>query len=317
MDFNGDGTRDLISGSYSPGDLFFFERKSNGTFAAAKKILDRNGKAVNVGSASAVFAADWDNDNDLDLVIGNISGEVYFVPNEGSAKTSQFGKPQKLSADGKPIRVNHGDAGPVVADWNGNGLLDLLVGAGDGSVIFYRNKGTKTKPALAGGVELIPAHKKSDTVTCGTRTKICVTDYNQDGRPDLLVGDFTSARKTVNLSPEQKADAEKAKKEYQEVLKEYQAAYQKSGLTELSRKYREVYRPQKGETPDQAREREAKRKKIMAQMNELRQKEPLQALLKKLSSVSRRMSPGLSMEYHGHVWLYLRKPVEEKAAAKE
>src|SRR5437868_8071022 len=34
----------------------------------------------------------------------------------------------------------------AVADWDGDGLADLIVGCGDGSVIFYRNIGTAKEP---------------------------------------------------------------------------------------------------------------------------------------------------------------------------
>ena len=49
--------------------------------------------------------ADYDNDQDLDLVIGNISGEVYFVRNESTAGEHAFAEPEQLSADG--VRLGH------------------------------------------------------------------------------------------------------------------------------------------------------------------------------------------------------------------
>ena len=52
-----------------------------------------------------------------------------------------------MDADGRPIKVA-GDAAPVAADWDGDGVLDLLVGAEDGSVVWYRNAGTPRAPKL-------------------------------------------------------------------------------------------------------------------------------------------------------------------------
>ena len=61
-------------------------RKADGTFAAAEILKDRHGKPLNVGSASAAFAVDWDASGTVDLLVGNILGEVYFIPNEGKGK---------------------------------------------------------------------------------------------------------------------------------------------------------------------------------------------------------------------------------------
>jgi hypothetical protein len=40
--------------------------------------------------------------------------------------------------------VPHGDSHPIAADWDGDMLLDLLVGCGDGSVLFYIRTSTRT-----------------------------------------------------------------------------------------------------------------------------------------------------------------------------
>jgi len=199
VDLTRDGKPDVISGSW-PGEIYLFKNEGDGRFSAPEKVKHRDGKPVNVGNATAVFAADWDADGDLDLLIGDIEGQVFLVP--GSPEG--FGAARKLQAGGRIIRVPQGDAGPCVADWDADGRDDLLVGAGDGSVRWYRNTGTRTEPALAeervlvwsgaGTGMIVGANRglQPSERPWGTRAKIAVTDWNQDGRLDLLLGDWSS-----------------------------------------------------------------------------------------------------------------------------
>jgi hypothetical protein len=62
--------------------------------------------------------------------------------------------PVRLRAAGKPIDTDVGHAAPFVADFDGDGVKDLLVGQfGDGILWFYRNLGTNTNPRYAAGVK--------------------------------------------------------------------------------------------------------------------------------------------------------------------
>lgn len=189
---------DLISGSY-PGEIYYFRRKPNNTFAAGETLKDKRGKAINAGRASAVAVADWNGNGTLDFIVGNIDGGVFLVSNEGTPQKYVFGQPETLKAVGKPIMADGGNATPWVADWDGDGLPDLLLGSNAGSVVWYKNIGTKTKPELAKPVTLVDPINNSSAVKSfdkptrnGMRTRPSVADWNGDGRPDLLVGDFNS-----------------------------------------------------------------------------------------------------------------------------
>ena len=264
MDFDGDGIKDIISGSW-PGEIFLFRGKGDGTYGPPEKLKDKDGNVINVGGAvretadsititgdaefkedkegsyveyngkiyrdsdkkqllvtgcaSSVAVADWNGDGLLDLIVGDIQGHVSVYLNEGTKQQYAFGKPTRLKAGGKEIAVPHGDAGPCVADWDGDGLADLIVDCGDGSVIFYRNIGAAKEPKLAEGVVLVPAgtieydgDKMSKEPTRGVRAKVCVVDYNGDGIPDLLVGDLSNQKPNrPALTAEQKKKQEAAK----------------------------------------------------------------------------------------------------------
>jgi len=180
------------------------------------------------GTASTVHAVDWDGDGLIDLLVGEIHGLVFLVPNEGTQKKWAFGKERQLRAAGQPLRVN-GDAAPFACDWDGDGKLDLLVGAGDGSVWFFRNIGSGKVPELAAGVQLVPpgeAHYGPDAPNeprRGIRAKVCAVDWNHAGRLDLLVGDFAAQKSNhPEPSPQQKIEhAERWKTINAQIPREY------------------------------------------------------------------------------------------------
>jgi len=195
---------DILTGSIG-GNIHLFSRKANGTYAAGVTLKAKDSaKPINAGRGASAAAADWDGDGDLDLIIGNGEGAVYLAPNEGTRQKPVWGEPQRLKAAGKTITAQDGDAGPCVADWDGDGNLDLLLGSGSGSVVWFRNTGPKTKPELAAGVVLVDGIPQTDPADSKQianpkrslrDSKVCVADWNADGRPDLVVGDYSYERK--------------------------------------------------------------------------------------------------------------------------
>jgi hypothetical protein len=276
------------------GDAQFKEDK-DGSYVEYNGKIYRNTASKQVlvtGCASSVAVADWNGDGLLDLIVGDISGHVSVYLNEGTKEHYAFGKPTRLKANGKEITVPQGDAGPCVADWDGDGLLDLIVGCGDGSVIFYRNIGTAREPTLAEGVVLIPpgkieydVEKMSTEPTRGVRAKVCVVDYNGDGLPDLLVGDLSNQKpKQPELTAEQKKKQENAKKELDKLQGEYGNLVQK------------LIGPRREKDKDEAKKVSEELKNLRERMTELRK------------------DAGSDYETHGWVWLFLRQPPAKNAA---
>jgi hypothetical protein len=301
VDLDGDGIPDILTGSW-PGELYFFRGLGKGKFAAGEQLKDRDGKVIKLGNASTAFAVDWDGDGKLDLLVGCIGGFVYLVPNEAEGKKGYaFGKARKLQCEGKDIKVSHGDSHPVAADWDRDGKLDLLIGTGAGSVLWYRNVGTKAAPKLAAAQTLVAESALNKDWNAGlkegqwgVRAKICVVDWNGDGWPDLLVGDFGMSRGAEpKLTDADREAQKKAQQRQAELLKQQHPLYLK--LSQLSK-------AAPGETPEAAAKRQKEVREIQQQLA------PLQSELTKTSqTLSRFQAP---VHYSGHVWLFLRRPAQ-------
>jgi hypothetical protein len=292
----GGGLREDADGSILITGHGTFEQTKEGTFVNyhGKRIKSTADKPIAVtGTASAVHAADWRGTGVLDLLVGDIRGHVYLIPNEGTPRQYAFGKPQQLEAGGKPIEVPHGDAGPFVADWDGDGKLDLIVGAGDGSVWFYRNIGTAKEPKLAAGEMLVGPGSGAygdDTPKeprRGMRAKVCVVDWNGDGRPDLLVGDYTTQK------PDRPAPSPAEQAEHDKIRKELETHRKRFG--ELIGKVHGPSRVRKEDELEQAGKE-------------------LQEVSRKMQELQENLPP--EFETHGWVWLFLRKPAGPAATAR-
>ena len=114
----------------------------------------------------------------------------------GAADIVQLRPQTNVTANGVALIVGT-YAIPCVADWNGDGLPDLLVGYEPAwKVALYTNSGTLAQPVFttsvnlqAGGVDLV----YSPAYGCGSPAP-WVCDYDHDGRRDLLVGDGGSGK---------------------------------------------------------------------------------------------------------------------------
>jgi hypothetical protein len=167
-----------------------------------------------------------------------------------------------------------------------DGDLDLLVGADDGSFSLYLNTGSAKSPELASAVGLVPpvertsSRQPSKDVRRGMRSKICVTDWNENGLLDLLVGDFARQKPDLpEFTDEQKAEHEKMRKELETVSENYRTLSEK------------LHGKDRVRTKEQIEQIEKEQDDVFKHMMELRSKLPTE------------------YERHGWVWLFLRKKI--------
>ena len=128
---------------------------------------------------SAPAFADWDADGDMDLVLGDENGTLTGYKNIGNKTVANFTKDAAI--------FNGIDVGtysvPEFADVNGDGLMDLVLGRGDGTLAYYRNVGTATVPAWTLDNSVFSG------IDAGTFSAPALDDINGDGKLDLIIGE--------------------------------------------------------------------------------------------------------------------------------
>lgn len=140
VDWDGDGHLDLVVGNFV-GTFYLFKGEGKGKFnPKPEKILAEDRPLQVKGHHSDPFVIDWDGDGDLDLLSGSTEGGVQWAENVAGK-----GKPPELKPFKQIIKPGHfvpyGETfaeedltGPThstriwVADVNGDGKLDVLVG---------------------------------------------------------------------------------------------------------------------------------------------------------------------------------------------
>ena len=212
LDLNGDGIMDVTSGQYTGGYINFYEGvgKNAFQFKEGVNILqpeledEATRKNMKWWMRTANFI-DYDGDGDYDMVWGNVHAEVYYAENIGTRTAYKFANSVPLTMDGHPIYVD-GKSDPFPVDWDGDGIIDLLVAAESSDVLFFKGKkkgGTDFEPGVSiwTGRKLTPGVKPNfknemDALAAlgeqcpypGYRTRLGVADWNNDGKLDLLVG---------------------------------------------------------------------------------------------------------------------------------
>jgi hypothetical protein len=173
---------------------------------------------VKFGALATPVGVDWDGDGDIDIISGNTAGYIAFIENLSGPGVAQpkWAAPKRLEADGKVIRIMAGPNGSIqgpaeakwgyttlsVADWDGDGLPDLMINSILGKVVWYRNIGTRTAPKLAAAQPIeVEWDGPQPTLAYGWlrpqgkalltqwRTTPVAVDWNKDGLTDLVMLD--------------------------------------------------------------------------------------------------------------------------------
>ena len=193
-DIDADGDLDLfigvLGGAFNPNttssnNFHFYRRGADGSLSLeTPRFID----GIDVGGESNPAFADIDGDGDQDLIVGNkidpatlTSARLYVFSNIGNARTPRFQLTDTLSL------VSQYHQAPELADLDGDGDQDMLLGTWNDGVLYFRNEGSRTAPRW------VQDTARTIAITRGSQTAPALVDTDGDGDLDLFIGEASGA----------------------------------------------------------------------------------------------------------------------------
>ena len=206
-DFDGDGDLDLICGEFLDGFTYFENRGTR-----TKPVFRSRGYLENAGEKIRMHvqmitptAIDWDNDGDVDLIVGDEDGRVALVENQGVEKGApKFSKPQYFSQFARDLKFG-ALVTPVGVDWDSDGDEDLVCGNTSGNIAWFENMSSEEelkagKDPVWSAPQLIEVDGNPFRIMAGENgsiqgpaeakwgyTTLSVADWDDDGLLDIVI----------------------------------------------------------------------------------------------------------------------------------
>lgn len=225
FDWDGDGDTDILSGN-TAGYIELFENLSGPKVESPKWNkpirLKMDGRDFRImagpngsiqGPAEAKWGyttlnvGDWDGDGLPDIVFNSILGRVEWLRNIGSRRKPKFSTPQPVEVEweaeqpllawgwlrprGKEL-LTQWRTTPVIFDFNNDCLLDLAMLDQEGYLAYFERARLDQRLILKSpqrrfvDTKMQPLRLNAGTAGKSGRRKLCVTDWNGDGKFDFL-----------------------------------------------------------------------------------------------------------------------------------
>jgi FG-GAP-like repeat/FG-GAP repeat len=190
-DLDGDGDLDLLSGENYGNPLHYFENTGNArTPTFVERVGATNPVAGVIGLRGAPTLDDLDGDGDLDLVLGEFTGNFRYFQNTGDARSAVY---LEQSGPANPLQglsvAAGGFATPVLGDLDLDGDADLIAGdEGQGQFHYFENTGTAVTPSF---VARTGPENPLDGEDVGLNSSPTLVDLDGDHDLDLVSGEQT------------------------------------------------------------------------------------------------------------------------------
>ena len=170
FDWDRDGDLDLIVGDEDGRVAFVENTTGDGTAIkapnfASPRYFQQEADTLKCGALATPVGFDWDGDGDLDILSGNTAGVIEFFENLSGPKVAspKWNRPVAIQVDGKDFRIMAGPNGSIqgpaeakwgyttlnIADWDSDGLPDIILNSILGRVVWLKNIGTRQNPRMA------------------------------------------------------------------------------------------------------------------------------------------------------------------------
>ena len=210
VDLDSDGLKDLVTGGLN-GKLRYYRNTGTQTGPQFTLVTDSLG-SIDVGTTSAPHFYDFNHDNAPDLLVGDLSGHLSLFYNKGTSSSPYFFPTADVEKFGK-VNVSdyfykitdwdtswnpsdsvitfeyEGNAAPWVEDLDMDGKPELVCGSKGGKLLVYAIDTANLGDSFMTYTEyFVKPNGSGDVPDLGGRTAPVMMDMDDDGRPDILLG---------------------------------------------------------------------------------------------------------------------------------